>query len=520
MNKLVYLDLSSSRFLFETPNFQRMPNLVRLDFQGCVNLKEVHPSIGHLEKLVLLDLSECGNLEKLPSFTQVKSLEFLNLGFCKKLENFPEIQTSMSYLLELEIQYIGIGEFPSSIQQLHGLTKLRLVDCDNLVQLPGSLCELKNLKVVEVERCAELKSLPENLGNLSQLEKLHVERTAISQLPSSIKKLSSIEYLYLGDFIYGSKWSSSNVVLPSVSSLFLLKVLELCSLYMLDEGLPQDIGCLYSLEYLNLSKNNFVHLPESISQLPSLKYLDIRYCERLEELPQLPQTIWELYADIRFAFESNIAELSTKYLELYSITFTHNFEVYMRPSAKSYLPESLKSIKLILCSRTSLRKTPLTVIYPVDINRCFKYKCDGASRISIHLQPFWYTPNFLGFVVCCLLPSRGNIWESHFEHCAVIAKLADNDNSRNEAPQTKCVITKSDKYKRFYEQRTCVAYIPFSSLWNESKAQKDGVTPNDYSTFEAFLDSSQVSTDWGCSLFYEDDDLIIEAMIKLQIMGK
>ncbi|XP_019160254.1 PREDICTED: TMV resistance protein N-like isoform X2 [Ipomoea nil] len=518
MNKLVYLDLSSSHFLLETPNFLMMPNLVRLVFRDCINLKEVHPSIGRLEKLVLLDLSKCGNLKKLPSFTQVKSLEFLNLGFCRKLENFPEIQASMPYLLELELES-RIRELPSSIQQLHGLTKLRLVDCHYLFQLPESLCELKNLKVVEFEGCPELKSLPENLGNLSQLEKLHIQRTAISQLPSSIKQLSSIEYLYFGDIISPWEWISYSpkVVVPSVSCLFLLKMLELCSLLMLDEGLPQDIGCLYSLEYLNLSYNDFVHLPESISQLPRLKYLDIRYCTRLEELPQLPPTIWELYADIRFAFESNIAELSTKCLELYSITFTHNFGVVHFSSEPSYMPEasdmleSSENRKLSLFSRIFLRKTPLSVIYHNDINRCFKYKCDGASRISIDLQPFWYTPNFLGFVVCCLLPLRG-IWKPHMERCAVIAKLASNDNRRNEAPQTKCVITKSDKYKRSFMWRsTCIAYIPFSSLWNESKAEKDGVTPNDYSTFEAFLDS-QHSTDWGCSLFYKDDDLIIESL--------
>ncbi|XP_031123357.1 TMV resistance protein N-like [Ipomoea triloba] len=506
MNKLVYLDLSSSRSLLETPNFERMPNLVRLDFRGCVSLEKVHPSIGCLEKLVLLDLSHCMNLEKLPSFTQVKSLEFLNLNFCKKLEKFPEIRASMPYLLELELRYIiGIGEFPSSsIQQLHGLTKLRLVDCHNLVQLPGSLCELKNLKVVEVEKCPKLKSLPINMGNLSQLEKLHVHSTAILQLPSSIKRL------------------------------LLLKMLELSSLKMLDQGLPQDFGCgLNSLEYLNLSENNFVHLPESISQLPSLKYLDIRCCERLEELPQLPPTIWELYADIRFAFESNIAELLTKYLELYSISFTHNLAVtrassWLSSSANKLIPFSRPSEvrNLIHFSRSFLRMTPLSVIFFTDltgsdINTRFKYKCDGASRISIHLQPFWYTPNFLGFVVCCILPST-TIWESHLEHCAVIAKLASNDNTRNEeAPQTRCVITKLDKDTiKFFEPRTCFAYIPFSSLWNESKAQKDaGVTPNHYSTFEAFLDS-QVSTDWGCSLLYKDDDLIIEAMIDCDVIGK
>lgn len=494
-----------------------------------MNLKEIHPSIGCLEKLALLDLSECSDLEKLPRFSQVRSLEFLNLDFCRKLKNFPEIETSMPGLLELELQSTGIRELPSSIQRLHGLTKLSLVDCKNLVCLSRGLCELKNIKVVELKRCHKLESLPENLGNFSQLEKLHVQETSIVQLPSSIKRLSTIEYLYFGDLV--SRWeierSTRKVVVPSVSGLFLLKMLELCSLNMLDEGLPQDIGCLNSLEYLNLRGNEFVRLPESFAQLPRLKYLDIRYCKRLEELPEFPPTIRELYADTRFAFQSNIAELATKYLELYSISFTHDFRIFPQlAAAHSILSSEAK--KLIHFSRSFLRNTPLSVIYltdliETDVKRCFKYKCEGTSRISIDLEPFWYTQNFLGFVVCCVLPSR-DIWKSDpgigpWKYCAVIAKLANKDNT-NEAPQTKCVITNSsDECKNYYRPRTSFAYIPFSSLWDESKAQKDGVTPNDYSTFEAFLDS-QVSTDWGCSLLYKDDDLIIEAMIDPDIIGK
>jgi Leucine-rich repeat (LRR) protein len=51
------------------------------------------------------------------------------------------------------------------------------------------------------------------------------------------------------------------------------------------------IGCLSSLEYLTLSRNNFATLPASISQLSKLETLDLSYCYKLQSLPVLPSTV-------------------------------------------------------------------------------------------------------------------------------------------------------------------------------------------------------------------------------------
>ena len=79
-----------------------------------------------------------------------------------------------------------------------------------------------------------------------------------------------------------------NLSLPkSFSGLSTLVSLDLSDCNLLDGALPDHIS-LPSLEYMNLSKNNFTCLPNSISEFSKLKILFLNYCKRLESLPHLP----------------------------------------------------------------------------------------------------------------------------------------------------------------------------------------------------------------------------------------
>ena len=74
-------------------------------------------------------------------------------------------------------------------------------------------------------------------------------------------------------------------------------LIGLCSLTELDlsycnvQTIPNVLGCLSSLEYLNLRENNFVSLPESIIQLSNLRDLYMGGCTHLRMLPKLPLNI-------------------------------------------------------------------------------------------------------------------------------------------------------------------------------------------------------------------------------------
>lgn len=163
-----------------------------------------------------------------------------------------------------------------SIQHFTGLHSLNLRDCNNLVCLPSTIFYIKSLKDLDLYGCSKLKKLPENMGNAEEILKLDAGGTAIQELPSSIVLLKNLKVLSF----CGCKGSSSSkswyerftfylmpspnpigLSLPSLSNFCSLTDLNLshCNL----DVIPNDIGCLHSLEYLDLSGNKFIGLLEA-----------------------------------------------------------------------------------------------------------------------------------------------------------------------------------------------------------------------------------------------------------------
>ncbi|PHT52338.1 hypothetical protein CQW23_06800 [Capsicum baccatum] len=61
------LDMSNSRKLIQISDISESPNLKVLILRYCIRLVEVHPSIGTIENLTLLDAEGCEKLERLPT---------------------------------------------------------------------------------------------------------------------------------------------------------------------------------------------------------------------------------------------------------------------------------------------------------------------------------------------------------------------------------------------------------------------------------------------------------------------
>ena len=84
---------------------------------------------------------------------------------------------------------------------------------------------------------------------------------------------------------------------PDPTGMLEHSLIGLCSLTKLDlsyckvQTIPNVLGCLSSLEHLNLRGNNFVCLLESIIQLSNLRSLFIGGCAHLRMLPKLPLNI-------------------------------------------------------------------------------------------------------------------------------------------------------------------------------------------------------------------------------------
>ncbi|KAF5444596.1 hypothetical protein F2P56_033717 [Juglans regia] len=234
LKNLKVMDFSGSEYLMMTPDLSGCPRLQKLIFEGCTRLYEVHPSIGALKHLILLNLKDCKCLRSLPREINLESLNLLILSGCSSFNKFPEIGQNLS---ELYLDGTAIEELPLSIQHLTGLTLINLGECKKLSVFPSDICRLPALKTL-----------------------------ILSGLTTT--------------------WSLLNFF----SGLTSLVTLDLSDCNLLDGALPDNLSSLSSLEDLNLSRNNFTCLPDSISQLPKLKYLWLYNCSRLQSLPNLPST--------------------------------------------------------------------------------------------------------------------------------------------------------------------------------------------------------------------------------------
>ena len=199
---------------------------------------------------------------------------------------------------------LAITKLPTSIGHLTGLALLNIRDCKSLTCLPSTIFNLKLLKEMNTSGCSKLGELPKILGNAESLEELDVCGTVIREVPSSIgllkilkvlsfhgcKGLSSFKSTSWYDLpFYSRPKSPIPVGLSSLSGLCSLTKLNLsdCNL----RAIPDDIGCLFSLEEIDLGGNSFVCLPDSISQLFKLRTMVLDNCARLQSLPNLPLSI-------------------------------------------------------------------------------------------------------------------------------------------------------------------------------------------------------------------------------------
>jgi Leucine-rich repeat (LRR) protein len=274
--KLKIIDLSYSPFLIETPDFTEAPNLEKLIFEKCARLYEVHPSIGVLKQLTLLNLKNCGSLTSLPCNISLDSLEILILSGCWKLKKFPEIVGNMKRLKKLKLDGTAIKELPLSIGRLSGLTVLNLKYCRSLTSLPCNI-SLDSLETLFLSDCLNFKKVSKIVGNMKRLKELHLDGTAIKELPLSIGHLSGLTMLNL-------EGCRSLTSLPCNISLDSLEILILSSCWKLKK-FSEIVGNMKCLKKLKLDGTAIKELPLSIGHLSGLTVLNLKDCKSLTSLP-------------------------------------------------------------------------------------------------------------------------------------------------------------------------------------------------------------------------------------------
>ncbi|XP_059665379.1 disease resistance protein RUN1-like [Cornus florida] len=255
--KLKLLRLRHCPYLKETPDLYSLPCLEYLDLTECVNLVKVHLSSGVHKRLVALFLTGCIKLRSLPRSIELKNLEYFDLSECLKLEKFPEIQGDMDHLEYLNLQNTGI-------------------------------------KDLDPRGCQNLKNVPDNIFcRMKRLKYLYMKGVAMTQLPSSIVHLSNLKILRFSHSFLGKRkrGNSTYLQLEMLSGLCSVTYLQLKNCNLSEESFPNDMSSLSFLTYLDVSENNFVHIPASFIQLRKLGWINLEHCRSLRTLTSLPPSV-------------------------------------------------------------------------------------------------------------------------------------------------------------------------------------------------------------------------------------
>ncbi|RYR26767.1 hypothetical protein HN873_040154 [Arachis hypogaea] len=116
LGMLKVLNLSHSYHLTQTPDFSYLPNLEKLLLKGCSSLSMISDTIGHLRKILLIDLEDCTSLPNLPrSFYELNSLITLVISGCSLIDKLEEDLAQMKSLKKLIADKTGITQVPFSI---------------------------------------------------------------------------------------------------------------------------------------------------------------------------------------------------------------------------------------------------------------------------------------------------------------------------------------------------------------------------------------------------------------------
>ncbi|GJZ45126.1 NB-ARC domains-containing protein [Tanacetum coccineum] len=191
-------------YLTSSPDFTDIANLEELILEGCKNLVKVHPSIGMLKNLLVLNMRYCTCLKSFPSKLEMDSLQILIFTGCLKMEKLPEDLGRIKTLKELHIDRTSITELPLFAQQESIRSRwwtsitapFGLLSKQPHPQRSVSLAGFHMLKSLNFSYC-NLEQVPESIGGLSFLEDLYLNGNNFTSLPGSLSQLSHLGQLFV-----------------------------------------------------------------------------------------------------------------------------------------------------------------------------------------------------------------------------------------------------------------------------------------------------------------------------------
>ncbi|KHN09917.1 TMV resistance protein N, partial [Glycine soja] len=250
------------------------------------NLRLVWKEPQVLPWLKILNLSHSKYLTETPDFSNLPSLEKLILKDCPSL-----------------------CKVHQSIGDLQNLLLINLKDCTSLSNLPREIYKLKSLETLILSGCSKIDKLEEDIVQMEYLTTLIAKNTAVKQVPFSIVRLKSIEYISL----CGYEGLSRNVF-PSIILSWMSPTMNPVS------RIRSFSGTSSSLISMDMHNNNLGDLVPILSSLLNLLTVSVQ-CDTgfqlSEELRTIQDEEYGSYRELEIA--SYASQIPKHYLSSYSI---------------------------------------------------------------------------------------------------------------------------------------------------------------------------------------------------------
>ncbi|CAN6841818.1 unnamed protein product [Brassica oleracea] len=129
------------------------PSLTMLCLSNIPSLVELPSSILYLNKLTHLRITQCINLETIPTGINLLHLYCLDLSGSLRLASFPDISTNISHLFLCET---AIEEVPWWIEKFSHLCCLCMNGCNHLRSVSLNISKLRYLEIIDFSYCRSL----------------------------------------------------------------------------------------------------------------------------------------------------------------------------------------------------------------------------------------------------------------------------------------------------------------------------------------------------------------------------
>jgi Leucine-rich repeat (LRR) protein len=180
--------------------YTNLKNLHIFQLNGCGShelLISAPYRLGILRNLKHLDLANNNidsSVASLESITQLKKLEYLDLS-SNLLTGFPDIFDRLIYLIELNLSWNSISEYPCVINQIQTLEILNISE-NTLTVFPD--IQLPNLRILDLIS-NNIDNIESKNINIPKLEKLCLIDNELSSIPEFIYLLQNLSTLSLDD---------------------------------------------------------------------------------------------------------------------------------------------------------------------------------------------------------------------------------------------------------------------------------------------------------------------------------